>query len=97
MIVSSAVALASPAGAEPAEPTIQSITATCVDGTRIRLAPETGAVLGLCYAAHAVRAHCRPSTTGGYWVRITDTTTGVEGWVSGNLIRAIGWETLPYC
>ncbi|WP_412543583.1 hypothetical protein R8Z50_14190 [Longispora sp. K20-0274] len=94
LIGSSSVALAGPALAEPAEP---SIPATCTDGARIRVSPETGSVLGLCYASHAVRALCRPGTATGYWVRITDTTTNISGWVSGTLVRGVGWETLPYC
>ncbi|MEV6521027.1 hypothetical protein AB0M43_03680 [Longispora sp. NPDC051575] len=93
----STVALAAPAHADPAEPVAASIPAKCVDGTRIRSSPPDGTVVGLCYAPHSVTAHCRPSTATGYWVRITDATTEVSGWVSGNLVKAVGWENLPYC
>ncbi|MGY0233803.1 hypothetical protein [Longispora urticae] len=86
-----------PGTASAATGSLASIRAYCEDGTRIRSSAPSGTVLGLCYNSHNVSAHCKPSPAHGYWVRITDNTTRVSGWVNGSLVKAVGWETLPNC
>jgi len=73
--------------------------ARCDDGTRIRNAPVSGTILGLCYSTHLLTAICYRNIAGqAYsWIYLTDNTTGVTGWAYGQYIYAVSGGTTYPC
>ena len=73
------MSLTSSAAARPADDRRQ----TCHDGVRLRSAPVTGAILGLCYYYHSINWNNNPERygpDGTLWTWVQDFTTGVSGW-----------------
>ncbi|WP_027344411.1 hypothetical protein [Hamadaea tsunoensis] len=105
-----AAAMAAPSPAQAAPSTfaagstvhgigIQTVGVQCDDGTRIRNAPISGTILGLCYSVHAVTAICYRSIAGQayLWLYLTDNSTGVTGWSYGQYLHPTGSGSLYAC
>jgi uncharacterized protein YraI len=71
----------------PQTPTnpLNSVASFTGDGVNIRTGPSTSCTSkGLGYRIHSVTYHCEASG----WVYLTDNTTGVTGWSSGQFVTS---------